>query len=291
MDWLRRNPLLGVLALVCLLLAAAIGVEAELGANLRDAMRPASGKPALPVEAKLLPPLLATAAEQAYPETVARPLFIPTRRPAPVVVAVPQSTFQKGQFVLAGVIVVGDNRVAMLREKSNGRIYRVEQGKELNGIKVADIQREQVTMTQGGEQEVLTLSVLRPAAGAAIGSAAVQGPFMGIAPPPGAPPPTVLPSGQLAPGAMGGPFPPQVTPQSPAMPVNPSNPSTGTFLRTRAYRLNETANDNANHGISPSATTCTNTPAVASRRATICSGRIRSPIAMPSITWKSGVMK
>ena len=105
MDWLRRNPLLGVLALVCLLLAAAIGVEAELGANLRDAMRPASGKPALPVEAKLLPPLLATAAEQAYPETVARPLFIPTRRPAPVVVAVPQSTFQKGQFVLAGVIV------------------------------------------------------------------------------------------------------------------------------------------------------------------------------------------
>ena len=221
MDWLRRNPLLGVLALVCLLLAAAIGVEAELGANLRDAMRPASGKPALPVEAKLLPPLIATAAEQAYPETVARPLFIPTRRPAPVVVAVPQSTFQKGQFVLAGVIVVGDNRVAMLREKSNGRIYRVEQGKELNGIKVADIQREQVTMTQGGEQEVLTLSVLRPAAGASMGPAAVQGPFMGIASPPGAPPPTVLPSGQFAPGGVGGPFPPQ----PPAIPVNPSNPN------------------------------------------------------------------
>ena len=44
MDWLKRNPLLGVLAAVCILLIAVIGVEAGFGATLRDAMRPASGK-------------------------------------------------------------------------------------------------------------------------------------------------------------------------------------------------------------------------------------------------------
>ena len=222
MDWLRRNPLLGVLAAICLLLAAAIGVEAEFGASLRDAMRPASGKPALPADAKLLPPLSVIAAEQAYPETIARPLFTPTRRPAPVVVAAPQSTFQKGQFVLAGVITVGSQRTAMLREKSNGRIHRLELGKEVNGIKVTEIQREQVTLAQGGEQEVLTLSVLRPQPGTSLGPAAVQGPFSGMNPTPGAPAPSVLPSGQIAPG---GPFPaPGAVPAS-TLPPNSSIPN------------------------------------------------------------------
>ena len=167
MDWLKRNPLLGVLAAVCILLIAVIGVEAGFGATLRDAMRPASGKPALATDAKLLPPLAATAAEQAYPETIARPLFTPTRRPAPVVAAAPPSTIQRGQFVLAGVIAVGDQRTAMLREKSNGRIHRLERGKEVNGLKVTDIQREQVTLTQGGEEEVLNLAVMKGAPGLA----------------------------------------------------------------------------------------------------------------------------
>ena len=211
MEWLKRNPLIGVLAAICVLLAAVIGVEAGFGASLRDAMRPSSMKPALPTDAKLLPAIVATAPEQAYPETVARPLFTPTRRPAPPPVPVAQSTFQRGQFVLAGVIVVGDNKVAMLREKSNNRIHRVEQGKEVNGIKVAEIQREQVTLAMGAEQEVLTLSVLRPAAGSSMGPAAMQGPFGatgGAAPAPGVPPPQQAPSpaGQVAPQPMGGPF-------------------------------------------------------------------------------------
>ena len=86
MDWLRRNPLLGVLAAACLLLAVVIGVEAGFGATLRDALRPAGPRSALPTDAKLLPPLIATAAEQSYPETTARPLpfaiaFAPVRVP------------------------------------------------------------------------------------------------------------------------------------------------------------------------------------------------------------------
>ncbi len=194
MDWLKRNPLLGVLAAICVLLAVVIGVEAGFGATLREAMRPASGKPALPTDAKLLPPLVATAEDQAYPETTARPLFTPTRRPAPVLAAASPSTIPRGQFVLAGVIAVGDNRIAMLREKANGRIHRVEKGSE------------QVTLAQGGEEEVLTLAVSKPAPGASLGTASVQGPFGGMgaapgaAPVPGSPAPlAVQPSGQVAP--------------------------------------------------------------------------------------------
>ena len=225
MDWLRRNPLVGVLAAVSILLAVVIAVEAEFGVTLRDAMRPASGKPALPTDSRLLPPAIAMAPEQAYPETTARPLFIPTRRPAPELAAAPQSAMTKGQFVLAGVITVGDNRTALLREKSNGRIHRVERGKEVNGMKIADIQREQVTLALGGEQEVLNLAVLRPSGGASMGSAIVQGPFAGITANPGAPPPPpppgpgVLPSGQMAPGG----FPAQGSAPV-TMPSNPSNP-------------------------------------------------------------------
>ena len=224
MEWLRRNPLLGVFAAICALLIVAIGLEAGFGASLRDVLHPASGKPAIPADAKLLPPLIAAAAEQAYPETTARPLFTPTRRPAPELAAVSQSIFQKGQFVLAGVIVVGDNRIAMLREKSSGRIHRVENGKEVNGIKVGQIQREQVTLSMGGEQEVLTLSVLKPAAGMSMGSAVVQGPFGAMSPTPGAPPPPgMAPAGTPAPGA-GSPFPQSAGPP-PTMPPGSSNPN------------------------------------------------------------------
>jgi hypothetical protein len=222
MDWLRRNPLLGVLVAASIVLAIVIGVEAGFGASLRDALRPAGAKPALPTDAKLLPPLVATAPEQAYPETTARPLFTPTRRPAPEVAAAPpQPTIVRGQFVLAGVITVGDNRVAMLREKSNNRIHRVERGKEVNGMKVADIQPEQVTLAVGGEQEVVNLSVLRPAPGTSMGSAVVQGPFAGITANPGAPPaPAPAPTGQPGPGPAPGGFP--VQPGGPSV-LNPAS--------------------------------------------------------------------
>ncbi len=220
MDWLKRNPLFGVLAAICILLAVVIGLEAEFGASLREVMRPASRKPALPTDAKLLPPLAAVAPEQAYPETTARPLFTPTRRPAPQLAVAPPNPFQKGQFVLAGVIVVGDNRTAMLREKANGRIHRVEKGKEVNGIKVADIQVEQVTLAMNGEQEVLTLSVLKPAPGASLGSAAVQGPFAGL-PANGTPPaPGLVPPGVSMPGNAF-PHPANALPTQPANPGNP----------------------------------------------------------------------
>ena len=43
---------------------------------------------------------------------------------------------RRGSTCCQGMIVVGDNRIAMLREKSTGKVTRVERGKEFNGMKV-----------------------------------------------------------------------------------------------------------------------------------------------------------
>lgn len=157
----QRRPLIVSLAVVATVLAVIVAIELGLGAGLRSALTP-EAKRASAVEAKLLPPVIATAPEQSYPELATRPLFTPTRRPAPEAAVVAKSTFVPGQFVLQGVIAAGDTRIAMLREKANGRIHRVERGREVNGIEVTEIQRETVTLAQGGEKEVLTLQVQRP---------------------------------------------------------------------------------------------------------------------------------
>ena len=157
MEWVRRNPLLAVLAVLAVALAAVIAAEALLGPHA--AARVAPGSHAAPAEAKLLPPMTVASAEQAYPETAARPLFIPTRRPAPEAASAAKNAFQKGQYVLQGVIAVGDNRVAMLKEKSTGKIHRVEAGNDMNGVKVSQIEPEQVTLTAGADREVIPLLV------------------------------------------------------------------------------------------------------------------------------------
>lgn len=229
-DSLRRNPVLAVLGLLALALAGVLAIEVSTGG---PTVPSGASRRAVPAEARLLPPMVATAPEQAYPETTARPLFSPTRRPAPAAVAVAQPTMQRGQFVLLGVTMAGETRIAMLRERSSGRIHRAEKGREINGLKVAEIERESVTLAVGAENETLSLNVQRPGgapgqpgpAGAPpVPPAPAQGPFgqssfgapvapaanvngpPRAAPPPGAVPVPGLPPPVPAPGAPVGPM-------------------------------------------------------------------------------------
>src|SRR5205814_172962 len=106
MDWLQRRPLVAMLAAIGVALLLAIGVETGFGTQIRQPLPPPPSKAAAAPEAKLVPPVAAVVPEQAYPETTARPLFVPTRRPAPVELA-GKSTIERGQYVLQGVIVAG----------------------------------------------------------------------------------------------------------------------------------------------------------------------------------------
>ncbi len=222
-SWLQDNPILGVLSALVILLAVVIGAEGEFGASVGSVIRPGAASRAVATDAKLLPPIIAIAPEVAYPETTARPVFTPTRRPAPEAPAAAQSTFQKGQFVLQGVIVVGSDRVAMLREKSSGRIIRIERGKEVNGIKVVEIQPETVTLSLGSEEEMLSLSVQKPAPGSPAAATAPQGgPFASTAPA-GAPGTAAAPP--APPLATVNPFGPRPTPMPGVAQPNAAQPA------------------------------------------------------------------
>ena len=155
--WLLRNPLVIALSALALILALVIAVEMGVGGLL--SLPGAAPKRAAASDAKLLPSLAAVSPEQAYPESTARPLFTPTRRPAPEPVV--QTAVVRGQFILVGTTVAGPTRIAMLREKASGRIHRVESGKDINGIKVTKVEPESVTLGHGGENEVLTLQYQR----------------------------------------------------------------------------------------------------------------------------------
>ena len=207
-NLLNRHPLAFALALMAALLVAVIAFEAGVGMGLWPTQTPADSRPVPAAETKLVPPLAATNPDQAFVETTARPLFTPTRRPAPAAPAA-GNVMVKGQFTLQGVIAAGDLRVALLREKSSGRVHRLEKGRDLNGITLTAVENDKVTLTQGGEQETLALQVQRgpavaaaPAPAPAAPSAGPFGPAPGSAPAPGAPPQPGQPS---APGAVGAP--------------------------------------------------------------------------------------
>ena len=135
-------------------------------------------------EAKLLPAFHLPPELQSGAETLARPLFVPGRRPSPPALAGP-GTMKRGQFVLQGTTLVGSLQIALLKEISSGAIHRVEKGGQILGMTLAEITPEQVVLRSGDDSETLPLVVAK---GAGSPAAAVEhGPF-GSATPSAAPP-------------------------------------------------------------------------------------------------------
>ena len=219
MNFLRLHPFLSAAALVAAVLLVVIGFETGWGKRLRPALPAVAAKGSAGVDARVLPTVVARAPEQAYPESVERPLFVPSRRPAPA--APPPAAapaMAKGTLTLQGVTIAGGNRIAMLREKQSGRIHRIEQGKQVNGMSVATIESDHVVLRLGDESETVPMLVSR--AGGASGTP-------GAAPPPPAPPP-------------GGPFavpaaPPPGSPPAPVMQGSPPGaPPPGSLMNPAA---------------------------------------------------------
>src|SRR5687768_5694158 len=194
MNFLRSHPFLSATAALAVALLVVIGFETKWGTRVRPAAPTAASKAAAPVDARVLPTVAATVAEQAYPESVTRPLFVPSRRPAPTAPPVAVATMPKGTLTLQGVTIAGNTRIAMLREKQSGRIHRVEQGKVVNGMSVAQVDADRVVLRMGEESETVPMLVSK--AGGQPGTtapppppvAAAGGPFAPVpAPAPGAP--------------------------------------------------------------------------------------------------------
>lgn len=113
-----------------------------------------------PLSVALLPEYQPAATPDKNKDAVDRTLFNPTRRPAPAAIAeVAKPKIQRGQFTLAGTIVVDGKTTAFLKETSGGKPRRVGQGEVLNGMTVTAIGADRVKLTMGDETEELFLKV------------------------------------------------------------------------------------------------------------------------------------
>jgi general secretion pathway protein N len=155
--------------------------------------------PAKVADAKLLPPYTLAPEAQAAPETVARPLFVPSRRPSPPAAAAAVAQMRKGQFVLTGITITPEMSFAYLKEVANGKTQSVKRGAAVNGITVDVVEARRVVLKLGDEVEELSLATQVPprVATAPAMPGAPGAPGQSVGPGPLPPPPGGAP---MAPG-------------------------------------------------------------------------------------------
>jgi hypothetical protein len=98
-----------------------------------------------------------------FAETERRPLFVSGRRviepvAAPIAPPAPPS-FDRGR--LAGIVVTGDTRVALIRDAAGGRVRRVAEGEAIDGwiVKAISVERVVLAAERGGS--VIEISISR----------------------------------------------------------------------------------------------------------------------------------
>jgi hypothetical protein len=154
-----RFVITSVLALLLTGAVGLIGWETDWGRRLVGSDNRLQSTKRASLDTKILPAFALAPLSPSgtgYRETIERPLFIPTRRPAPVGNTT-QMAMKKGQFRLAGTTVSEQMSVAYLFETSTNKTLRVNRGAEVNGITVESVSANRVVLKQGDETEELFL--------------------------------------------------------------------------------------------------------------------------------------
>ncbi len=155
----RRRPSLLLIAL-CLALGYHVWRVLEAGPIAIDAdAAPAPSAAAVvaaPDALADLPPI------GDFSETVARPLFMATRRPPEpeevVVEAKPTAGAQRNMFNLLGIVISSDERVALVTRRRGGDFLRLVVGQRVDGWLVVAIEPDSMTLSQGDATEILKLT-------------------------------------------------------------------------------------------------------------------------------------
>jgi hypothetical protein len=139
-------------------LGAVIGWETVWGQRVAPQAQSAAPQP---VTVSLLPEYTIEGSAASRRETIERPAFVPTRRPAPLPATqeAPKPKMARGQFTLTGTAVVDQKQIAFLRETAGGKARTVRTGETINGLTVAEIKIDRVKLVQGDESEDLLLKV------------------------------------------------------------------------------------------------------------------------------------
>jgi|694.fasta_scaffold34791_2 hypothetical protein len=154
-----RFVITSVLALLLTGAVGLIGWETDWGRRLVGSDNRLQSTKRASLDTKILPAFALAPLSPSgtgYRETIERPLFIPTRRPAPAGGGV-QIAMKKGQFKLAGTTVSESISVAYLLETANNKTHRINRGAEINGMIVESVASNRVVLKQGEETEELLL--------------------------------------------------------------------------------------------------------------------------------------
>lgn len=235
---INQHAISGTLGLIVLGLSGFMGYQIHRGSVTVAAPKTAAA--GITPDTALLPIFTLPPADISYPEIVERPLFIPTRRPAPPPNNAPVVTMRRGQYKLVGVSVNQDLSMAFLQEIATGKSKGVAKGTEINGMIVDAVEPSRVVLRQGEETEELSLKVAAsprlpagPVAGATTPGTAPAAPIPPgtINQPPNTPPLNIqpLPPQTLPPGFIAGPqgitTPPPAAAPSATPTLQPKNPA------------------------------------------------------------------
>ena len=155
----QRHGLALLIGALVLGLLGVIGIETQWGSSLRPPLILMTGQAVKGGDTSLLPAFVLPAINAEFKESLDRPLFVPSRRPVPVVIGASQPVMKKGQFRLAGTVINKDLPYAFLVEIATGKGMRVGKGADImsTGISVAEIDASRVVLKQGDETEELSL--------------------------------------------------------------------------------------------------------------------------------------
>ncbi len=151
-NWL----LLSLVALSALVIAE---LRFEIGAG-------AGGLAAVPTSAPFAAapmPRFALVDRESFSETLARPLFMPDRqRPADAPVAGPVEKSRAARpnanrYALSAIIIVDDQRIALLTDTATGGLRRVREGESIAGWRVEEIHEDSAVLSNGDAREELAL--------------------------------------------------------------------------------------------------------------------------------------
>ncbi len=168
-------------ALVNAGLVVAIGNVIEWGDTLHLPVPAPAVQPPASVDLSLPPDYRLPDREKNYAATLARPLFVASRREAPPVPPPPPPAMKKGQFQLLGTTITDELRTAMVREVANDKIRHVGLNQVINGLRVERIEADWIVLGQYDDREEVRLKIqpspvvvppAQAAGAAAVGNAA-----------------------------------------------------------------------------------------------------------------------
>jgi hypothetical protein len=165
---------IGVLLAVILLLI--IGWETGFGTSVRKKPPKVELPAAQPLEVTLMPEFrpidLVT-----MKATAERPLFTPTREPAPPAEETTEqgTPVERSDYLLTGTALVGETKLAFLKNIKDNKPLTVRVGDKVNGMDVTEVTEDRVKLSSGGREEEILLKVAAGPKGAVTPAAPPQG--------------------------------------------------------------------------------------------------------------------